>query len=257
MANSLSFGGVDLSAYGLTVRNGPLSLMASTDLALITIPNSDRAVASEPYYQPRTISLDCVVVGSSFADLKSKLDSIAKALGSRELASLALDSMPDRYWMVWRRGEASVTITGSVASLGLEFVAPEPFAFKSGAASTGSMTWPDAGELSLLVGGSARTWPVLEFVAAAPTSAVIVEHSDLDRRIGWTGTLATGSRLRFDCDAWQVWYAPDDGGDWALSMAGVSGEFFYLLGGGEVVNTIRLLAPGSGTLTATWRERYL
>lgn len=253
MAHSFSINGQDMSAYGVTVPNHPAPFAPATDLDLIRIPNTDRSVASEPFLSPRRIAFDAVVSANSFALLRTALDNIAVHLDIRDLADLALDSWPDRYWRVWREASSEAIINGCNARIPLEFIAPDAAAYST-TASTATATMPAAESLPVTSAGTSRAWPEIIFTAAGAAGNVIIEHSDLDVRMSWTGTLAAGNRLRFDTAAWEVYWTEGVDDDWALSMAGFEGEFPHLFPG---VNNLRLLTPSAGTLTVNWRNRYL
>jgi phage-related protein len=253
VAHSFSINGQDMADYGVYVQNAPFDLAPATDLDFIRIPNSDRSVASEPFCEPRRIAFDALVIGDTFSDVRSKLDSIAAYLDIRTLATLAFDAYPDRYWRVWRQASASASITGSVARLSLEFAAPDAAAYAE-SESEESATFPAAETLTVESDGTARAWPEIEFQAVDAASVVIVEHSDLNRRASWTGTLVEGNRLLFRADTWEVFWTEGVDDDWTLAMSGFEGEFPYLFPGS---NNIRLLAPADGVLTLRWRDRYL
>ncbi len=253
MGHSFSINGQDMSAYGVTVPNHPAPFAPATDLDLIRMPNTDRSIASEPFAAPRRIAFDAIVSANTFALLRTALDNIAAHLDIRDLADLALDSWPDRYWRVWRQASTDATITGCNARLPLEFIAPEAAAYST-TASTATATFPAAESLPVTVGGTARAWPEIVFTAAGAAGNVIIEHSDLDIRMSWTGSLATGNRLKFDTHTWEVFWTAGIDDDWELSMSGFVGEFPHLFPG---VNNLRLLTPSAGTLTASWRARYL
>lgn len=242
-----------MAAYGVTVPNHLAPFAPATDLDLIRIPNTDRSVASEPFAAPRRIAFDAVVSANTFTLLRTALDNIAAHLDIRDLADLALDSWPDRYWRVWRQTSSDAIINGCNARVPLEFIAPEAAAYST-TASTATATFPVAKHLPVTSAGTARAWPEIIFTAAGAASNVIIEHSDLDVCMAWTGVIAEGNRLRFDTREWRVYWTEGVDDDWVLSMAGFDGEFPHLFPG---VNNLRLLTPAAGVLTVNWRNRYL
>lgn len=98
MANSFSYNTTDLATLGLNVQPYDEPWMPVPNLSKARPPQGP-AEFHGVNYQEGSIVLDCVVRGSSRADLHSKMDAIVllldPTLGNKRID---LDEIPDRFW---------------------------------------------------------------------------------------------------------------------------------------------------------------
>ncbi len=252
MANSFSFNGTDMSTYGLTVRRSAHEWIPEAQTEAKRVPGSDLSVASPLEFGVRTIAMEVSIRGATAAALITRRDTILRILNERSGAALALDEEPGRYWLARLSGASEFTVFGGMYAVGtLSFIALDPHGYAS-TETAATSEWPRV-SWELTVGGSARAYPEVVFTASGAATVVIVDNSDTDERMSWTGSLASGEKVKFDCAAWKAYKY--SGGEWALSMAGFEGRFISLAPG--QVNNVRLIAPTAGTLAVTYRTRYL
>jgi len=249
MGNSLSFGGTDLSQYGLTItkRGVPLEFTAES------VQLQYKAYANSSLIIPKVIVLDIAVTGSTLAELKTNLDSIKQVLGNRDDAKLILDSLTDRYWWARFRSLAGA-ISGLVFVGSLSFIAYDSLAY-----DVAEITHTyDAGDFLadpqthiLTVGGTTRTEPLYTLTAGEALADITfkLENLDTDMELQWKGSLANTDTLKVNVATWAV--LKND----VVGMADVSGAFPYLIPG---TNNIKITDFGtSSALTVIYRKRYL
>lgn len=78
-------------------------------------PDSDGVEAftdsTDIYYEPRTIKLDCVLVGSTFSDMKAKLDAFKTALQASGTRSLYNSFTGVTYTVYFKDGASTELLT--------------------------------------------------------------------------------------------------------------------------------------------------
>ncbi len=269
---SFSFGGVDFEAYGLIVARGAKPFFPEVSRPAVSLGSGDGEAAGRSRFGGREISLDCVVCGSSHADLLSKMDLIAKALYKREDEALILDAAPERYWLarLVKAPEWS-PVTASRADVTLTFASAAPFAFATAESSAAVSLTLDGAAVVCAVGGNAEAWPTIDLTLNAGTASWGIENEALDLRLAWNASptaLVAGDKIQIVCDpVVQDAYGDPTGGQLlkiqhaseALGVvrnAGIEGHFPQLspcVAGGGTLTFWGL--RGSGTVK--WRNRWL
>lgn len=260
MANSMNYNGTDLggASYGLTVARGSLSLAAAFRVDTTQIPRGDGALSPQTTYAPRIIPVSGFIAGSSFSDLKDKIDAIAEVLDTRQDAELYFDAQNDRYWNARPEGRPEIEVLAAHATFSMRFIAVDPFGYARGAASSASdtLTGGTGEPITATTTGSTDSFPVITIVQDASASQIVVEVEAVERRIEWNGSLVSGDTIKFDCDPnVQLVSKAVSGSDvFNADMADVSGIFLFLAA--NSANEMRFTG-GSGLATITWRDRYL
>ncbi|MCJ7828155.1 MAG: phage tail family protein [Dehalococcoidia bacterium] len=247
MANSLTFNGTDLSTYGLTVKSRSIPVEFQAD----SVQVEDISYAGNSKIPPKSISLEVAVTGSSIANLKTNIDSILSILNIQIDAHLILDSLSDRYWEA-RFKSLSGKYKGVMFEGTLDFICFDPLAYAVGGSSdVTAITLPTADYASVLTGGTALIRPVYSLLAdAGQTSpATILLHNDnTDEEISWAGAIVNGQTLVIDTALWIVTLAGVE------SMSTVLGQFPTLV---QNTTNLILVSGFSGTITVTWRNRFI
>ena len=253
MSGSMSFGGTDLSAYGLRVLNTSLhELMPAPRMRQAKVSGMSGAWDFDSEYEPRRFTVDVMVQGSSLTDLQSKMDSITAILdvllGEQ---ALIFDIQTDRYWNAKLTAAPSFAYEGFSAQCQLAFIASKPFAYST--TETESEHTIDATPKTIYedAGGTADAEPTWTLVADTTLTDVdiIISNGTTGDELTWSGSLDEGETLIVDAATWHV---TKEG---SASMTGLdSGSFPRLKGG--VRNTIEVTGF-SGTLTIAYRARYL
>lgn len=245
MANSLSFGGTDLSTYGLLLlsRDIPVRQEAAT----IQLP--DRAYADRSKILPTSISLAVQILGDDASELKTKVDAVKKVLGIQVDGELILDVLSDRYWLA-RFESLAGSYKHRVFSGSLNFVCYDPHAYSTSETSSGPHTVDEDPETIVEEpGGTAKIEPVYTLTAddTLTGTTVGIKNNDTGYEIEWTGNLVPTDVLIIDCQRWLVLL------NGVASMATVTGQFPNLLPDQE--NELEVKGF-SGTVTITYRDRY-
>lgn len=269
MADSFALNGTDLSgtAYGLTIGNDfQDQWLPAAGVAEQVIPFGFGGYAQQVAYQPRRMTIPCVISGTSSAQVHGRLDALARLIYQRRNveSSLKFDHISDRYWMV-RYAGAGPTEFGMVeAQQSLEFIAPDPRAYSTTLVSAAASIVADPHDYTHATGGSAPTEPIIQIrnTTGGNVTAVTVSNTATGKSLTWTGSLQDGRWLKFDCGrrVQQVLKSTTSGTDpealaFEGSMLGVLGDFPVLEPG--ISNTIRVEGIGTGNFKIAFRERYL
>jgi predicted phage tail component-like protein len=244
--SSLTFNEVDLSTYGLIVKEADVPLFTEAD----AIQLYDKSYACDSKIPPKLISLPVVVAGTSVADLASKIDSIKTALNSLQDKQLILSAFSDRYWNA-RCERLSGVSRANVFQGTLDFICHDPHAYSVDEVVSNFNINADPKTIIETVEGSAMAEPVYKLTAGENLSdvTIILEHLDTEEEISWTGDLDNGHYIEIDVARWLLTKDGD------ADMATVEGIWPRLIVG---ENNIRITGFGSlGTLTITYRKRYL
>lgn len=218
MADSFSYDSTDLDALGLNVQPYNEPWMATPNLSKARPPQGP-AEFHGVNYREGVVTLDCVVRGTSTADLHSKLDIIVllldPTLGNKRID---LDEITDRFWYARlvsgipapQKGDRSTT-----------------FQLRFETAGSGHSTTEDDDTFTILtdpdgfnvdsagaIGGTAKTspvWYIRNTTGADVTGTITLQNTTLnDPALSWSGTL--------EDDRW-------------LKVGGIDavGRFFYSL----------------------------
>lgn len=248
----MQFDGVDLSTYGLTVKSAEFPAVQEAD----SVQLQDKAHAGESKLQPKEISIEIAVEGSSLANLISYLDSIKQTLNQRDDRVLKVEELyDDRYWNA-RFLSFSGRHRGTRIFIGtIEFRAYDALAYDNAEVSHDQSIDSDPKEFIETTGGTAIIHPVFTLTAGEALTDVTIalentSISEGDEEIQWTGDLANGDTLEIDSVNWLV---KKNGIE---SMATVSGRWPRLLPG--VGNGIKVTGLSTtGSLHIIYRNRYL
>lgn len=129
MADSLSYGGVDLSgsAYGVTVVEGPIQALASPRLSKSARSGGHGSVVRGNYIEERTLTVPVVLAGTSYADMQAKVDALRALFVPGSDEQLILDAWPGRYLNCRLAKAIQGNVYGGRAlEMDLEFVAGDP-----------------------------------------------------------------------------------------------------------------------------------
>lgn len=248
MANSFSYNGVDLSTYDLKVTGFELPIERSVPVSQL----QDRGLTGLGSYTAKQISLEIVVTGSSFADLKANLDYILGVLNS-EKGTLILDALPDRYWttdLVSFEGEVESPVLwrGKVG-----FIAADPHAADVSLTSTPNNVDADPFYYDEAAGGTAKTDPVYTLIVGAgdaqTPATLVLQNITTGMALEWEDDVSVGDVLEINCENWTVYH------NGVESMATVIGEFPYLIPGTNSLMVAGWLTHGS--MTTDYRNRYV
>ncbi len=260
MANSFTFNSLDFSTYGLTVLKPFFPFFSFANVRAVNLTIGDGSVSPPTKYSSRIFSVPCVVKGTSFTDLKDKMDSIALGLSQREEQQIIFDIINDRYWLVKPLGLPDLEVLGSsVAGLDIDFVATDPHAYDITENTEDTGTLPDA--ITFNVGGTIEAYPVITIVCTGACSSFTVENEALNMRLEWVAPsgmeLASTDEVQINCNPTFQTFATKlvtSGEDsFTVRLEGVNGVFPQLSPGAS--NTLSFTTI-IGTFTIVWNDRY-
>ncbi len=271
MANSISFNGVDLSAYGFTRERGEMPIFSGFDAPSVSLDRGDGSVSAPARIVRKSIAVSGLVIGAGRAALLTNLNAIAAALNQRTDCVLKLDNYADRQWRARVDGRPKAESIGTnVAKLSIDFICDDPLA--EGLADstvTDTITASDTVKVPAdidgvpqILGGSAVAYPEIIITLSAPIgapAAIAVENVARSERILWNepagGALSTGDKVKFECSQRRMIVSVcPSGGAYAESMAGVEGRFPGLTPG--VTNTLTFTGAAGG-VTIVYRNRFI
>ncbi len=250
--NSFSFGGTDLRDYGLYIAPGARRpLLPDARGRFVALADTSKTLDFGSFYDAREFRLPCVIIGSSMADLNSKLDSIRSTLDVLDgLQQLIFGLQETRYWLAKYNRGSDITLIKFVARLTLNFISPDPFAFSTTSDTPNHPIAADPTTVSETTGGTAPIRPVWKLTPDAPVSgAVQLENDTRSELIQWSGDLdGAGDYIEIDVENHLI------SKNGTASMAGASGTFPLMSPG--VANSITVTGM-TGDLDITYRDRYL
>lgn len=250
MANSLTFNSIDLSAYGLVVTSQTAGAFGQV-VDFVQLP--DAAYPFGATRQAKLIELGIAIIGTTYADVKSKLDTIKRILNHRNSKQLILDVQDDRYW-----NAQFVSLNGEYQSpsafIGaLSFMCPDPLAYSTTPVSSDfDLDVSDPKTVTETTGGTGYIKPVYTLTAGEALNDVTIKVECLEtvEELQWIGSLAITEELTIDVPNWIV---KKEG---SASMTTVTGKFPRLLPATD--NRIKVTGFGIlGSLNVAYRNRYL
>ena len=249
--SSLSFAGIDLGQYGVTLRaDTRRSIVPPPRLRHTTVTGRHGAYSFEGQYEPREFMCDLLIEGLSLSDLHVKIDYIASVLNvERGVQPFAIDAQPDRYWLAQLARNPEFIYQGRLATAQAPFICTDPFAYGVDAISRDHTidSTPQTVYESLLGNTHCEpVWTLVPDVALVGDEVVIAVGTTADE-LTWTGSAGVDEELIVNTS---LWYVTVEG---SASM-NISGSFPRLLGG--VTNTITITGF-SGVLNVAYRPRYL
>ncbi len=248
MAYSFSFDGVDMSAYGLRLLSPSMPVTRSAEQAQL----KDKAYSFAPTYPPKSITLECVIIGSSHADLTDKLDAVNRTLNTRASAQLILDSISDRYILALCQDISGTYETATVYRCTIACSCADPVAYAVSETESNHNIDADPKTVTETAEGTEYIEPVYLLTAGEALTDVTITVESLEtlEALQWTGSLIMNDTLEIDVAGWIV---KKNG---VASMATVSGQFPRLLPSQD--NDIKVTGfSTTGTLKITYRNKYL
>jgi predicted phage tail component-like protein len=243
---SITFNGIDLSAYGLSL----LTPDPSAQMAAESYQMAAKSYSPESKSTPKQMHLGVSVIGTSRASAEAYLDSIKAVLNLRRDGRLVLSNVSTRYWLARYVGLSGAWPAPSVFEGTLSFVCNDPCAYAMTGVDVVHAIDADPKEISLSVAGSADAYPVLILTAGeAWNSTLTILNAGVGMSLTWAGSLTSGQRLTIDC---RTWYVSLEG---SAAMTGVGGQFPVLVPG---TNLLSVTGFGSlGSLRIKYNARYM
>jgi len=265
MGFSLTFNGYNLAAYGLTVAQHPMPLLADIRLDYQDYGDRDGGVVQGASLKPRYMNVEGVVLAHTRRDLQDNMDDIKAVLDPRNGSKLmSLDSWPDRGWYGVLNGPINAQpLGGSGLRVQLNFALVDGVAV-SLTETTQTVSVDETPEgfnctAAGVVAGNEVTRPVwlVTNTAAGTITSVVLANTTRSETMTWTGSLAQNNILRIDSDRLHVEKSTDGGTTYTnnLLYTSAASEWPKLTGG--VQNACTLTGVTAGSVVVTYRARWI
>lgn len=212
-----------------------------------TIPGRHGSYLFEQPWGDRTITIECAIKGTDFADIRDKIHDIAAWLVSFDREELQLGDTPGKYYMAKLTNAGTLERDIQAGFFTLEFTC-EPFAY-SLYESTSTYTIASGGTESLYYLGTYETEPIIQITA---TSGEITNPSITINDLSFTYNfiIPNNSTLTVDCRNYTVFMSSTN------VITNFSGDFPVLEPGN---NSIRYSSANGATaqIKIIYRERWL
>lgn len=275
MANSFSYDTTDLDGLGLNVQPYNEPWMPVPNLTKARPPQGP-AEFHAVNYQEGSIILDCVVRGSSTADLHSKMDAIVllldPTLGNKRID---LDEITDRFWygrlvsgiLTPQKGDRSTTFKLKFETTGAGHSTTEDDATFTIASDPDSFNVDSAGA----IGGTSKTlpvWYIRNTEGGDVTGTFTLQNTTLnDPAFSWTGTLEDdrwfriGSvnaigRFLYTLDKSDGTGADPTAETYTSVISGYNSRDWPLLKP-NTQNAMTVTGLSSGTVRSVYRDRFI
>lgn len=169
-----TFNGVHANTHGLKVVTVDRSPLPAIENTLLEVPSINGAYFIKNRLKPRTIDITVKVIGTSEADLRTKVRNIGAWLYSKQPQVLQFDDENSKQYNAVV-DTASVAETLKVGEGTIKFICPTPFA-EGNVLNTVNLT--ANGTKELWVEGSADTLPVFTFTFTGVADYLYYEFSD-------------------------------------------------------------------------------
>jgi len=228
MADSFTFDSVDMSDYGLRVREHDEPFTQETE----NIQLLNRAYGLNSYRPPLELSLDVAISAADIATLKSYIDSIKAALNKRSDRQLTMDTYTDRYWMARYAGMHRSDNTATTWEGEIIFESDAPYAYANTETDHDHTVDEDPEEITETAGGTERVEPVYLLTCddTLTDTTVIIENETSGETLEWTGDLVSTDELAIDVANCTIKL------NGSLDMGTVEGQFPSLLPGANTIN---------------------
>lgn len=276
MGKSFTYNGTDLgsSPYDLTVLSvSQWPGQAEPRGTTFAMSGADGGRLGTPFLQPMTLTLECIVEGSSQTDLLENFNRIKGILDPRNGEKLlVLDSETgiatavNRAYFARLNGPIHlVSQTFGYLKFQLVFLIPsghavQPITTTQSAAQAATAPYALTVPATDVVPGTDYCRPVWTITAGAALSYIALTNSTTIETLRWTGILSTGHMLRIDSERQHIEKSTDAGSTWTSAISGMTvGDPFPRLKP-AVANSISLSrTPVDGliTLSLTYRGAFL
>lgn len=276
MANSMTWDGEDLAAYGLQIEAPTVPVMATIPTQTHAAVFGDSAFTSVNH-TTRTVSLGCSVVGTSQEHLRQRMEHITMVLEPLLTDKIfTLDYDPQRRYVGRVSAMSAPDPNNGIGFWGFVFtITIQCLADKQGLAETNTAvaiaTNPDTLSLGVITGTVSRTpaeFYVRNETGGTLTSTAItiandttsesivvtitleddrwlrIGNMDSQGRLGSTISKSTGTGADPEAESYTDFESSYTSGDWPRLKGGVE-------------NSITVTGVATGTLEVTYRPRFI
>ena len=251
MARSIDFNSTDMSTHGLIVTTPGFNLVKQL---VSHVQLQDKGYAFTPMREPRRITVEFAVTGTSLANLDVNLDAVKRLLTLTVPKKLIFDSLPLRYYNAILESFKGEYRLATLFQGTLMFICPDPLGYKTTQDNHNHSINASPKTVDEPVGGTGYVTPVYTLTAKNTlTDATIkVENLTTEEELQWIGSLAIDGTLVIDVAKWLVSKGA------VADMASVTGRFPRLKP--NATNQIKvtgLYVTVAGNLNILYRDTFL
>ncbi len=243
-------------SYGVIVLGTEDPGFSGLKRSVHDIPGIHGAELEGGYLQGAKWTIPCLIQGDSESAVHTKLENLLYLLNSDLDLPLIFDSRPDVYWLVSATEPSAATWSSAqqVLHLNLALTLADPVAFAVDATESPE-TIAGTPHAFTVATGNGGVSPHVEWVIAptADLTSITLANATTGETCTYTKAIANGTYLKLDSALQEVFTSPD-GVNWTRNVPGSSGDIPRL--SPRVTNNLTLTGVPSGTITATFRERY-
>jgi len=265
VANSIIFNDIDLSSedYGLTIRKGAYPQASQARVNTLDLAQQHGGVNQGGKRTQMSLTLSGVVIGTTYADLRDKMDRLAYLLNPNNGDKhIKLDHIPNRYY-IGRLTSPIMPPTAGVTALSLDLtfsVQPTAYATDETVQTVTIDETPEAFTVpaSGTVSGNIEAVPVwqIQNTNAGTVTSVTLTNTTNSQTITLAQSIPQNHYIRFDAARMFAEYSTD-GSTWVSAMANMSttNKIFPNLKP-RVANSCSVTGVTDGVLTITYKPRY-
>ncbi|MFS8639590.1 MAG: phage tail family protein [Symbiobacteriaceae bacterium] len=169
------YNGVHSSTYGMNVLAVRRGILPPITAQLLEVPGRPGGYYQGRQLGTRTIAVDVQLVARDYADLRSKVRSIAAWLQpGTEPRDLVFDDEPGLTWRAVLSGSTDLDEIVAVGKGTLQFLCPDPVAL----GDEHVLSLGVGGEAVVTAGGTAPAWPVIRATVQQPITYLTVATPD-------------------------------------------------------------------------------
>ena len=239
-----------MSDYGLRVNRHTI---INYYKELSTIQLTDRAYKVGAVRPFKSIELEATIIGTSVADLYSKLDSIKEYLDTGTEEQLILDSLMTRYWNAELESIDGEKVSTKKWQGTLSFICYDPLAYSTIETSSNFNINANPKTITETVGGTGMVNPIYTLTAGETLTTITIKLKNINtnEELQWVGSLATDDELKIDVEHWEV----EKNGVNAMSGLVLSSQFPRLMPGNNSITVTGFSTTGA--MNITYRDTYL
>lgn len=240
-----TFNGVHANTHGLKVVTVDRSPLPAIENTMLEVPNINGAYFIKNKLKTRTIEMDVNIVGTSEADLRTKVRNIGAWLYSKQPAELLFDDENSMQY----KAVVDATSLQEVLKVGegtLKFICPQPYAE---ALTETSVTLTSNANKAITVGGNTETFGTVTVTFTGATTNFTVTHVATGKKVAITQVFKATDVLVIDFTKGYVTL----NGTNAMPTVSLDSDFFALpTGAGNIHCTTY-----AGTATLKYKNRWL
>jgi predicted phage tail component-like protein len=201
MSVTFTFNSVTSTTMGLTVIDVIKPVMPGQSVKLIDIPKFPVLTQSSKKFSQNIITVQTLLVGSSPADLVTKLEALGGYLYSDDDKELSFDDQTDRYWNAQFVERVEVKRTYRYCFLDLIFSCNDPFAYDNTATTDTQESFNVVDDTySITNSGSYYAYPIITiFFNQEQTHIYIDNNSVANSRLDISKSFSMSDELVIDC----------------------------------------------------------